>query len=134
MNVMEKINNAMMQCCSGAAAKNQQERTVEPVADIYETADTFVVKLDMPGSSKDEIKLSIEPNRLTVRGAVGAQYGEETNVFISEIGRKQYVREFHLGNGVNHDAIDAQYENGVLTITLPKAEEAKSKQIEVKVK
>ena len=86
---MEKINNTMMQCCSGAATKQQQERTVEPVADIYETADAFVVKLDMPGSSKEEIKLSIEPNRLVVRGTVGAQHGEGENVFFSEIGRKK---------------------------------------------
>ncbi len=128
---MEKITNAMMQCCSDAATKHQQERTVEPVADIYETADAFVVKLDMPGSSKEEIKLSIEPNRLTVRGTVGAQYGEDAKVFFSEIGRKNYVREFNLGNGVNHDAIDAQYENGVLTITLPKTEHVKAREIQI---
>jgi HSP20 family protein len=131
MNVMEKITNAMMQCCSGAETKHQQERTVEPVADIYETADAFVVKLDMPGSSKEEIKLSIEPNRLTVRGTVGVQHGEGVNVFFSEIGRKNYIREFNLGNGVNHDAIDAQFENGVLTITLPKTEHVKAREITI---
>jgi HSP20 family protein len=131
MNVMEKITNAMMQCCSGAATKQQQERTVEPVADIYETADAFVVKLDMPGSSKEEIKLSIEPNRLVVRGTVGVQHGEGANVFFSEIGRKNYIREFNLSNGVNHDAIDAQYENGVLTITLPKTEHVKAREITI---
>ncbi|HVN49259.1 MAG TPA: Hsp20/alpha crystallin family protein [Bacteroidota bacterium] len=128
---MENNKYALMPLSSSAITKHQQERTVEPVADIYETNDAFVVKLDMPGSSKEGIKLSIEPDRLSIRGAVGLLFNEKANVTFSEIGWKSYYREFNLGNGVNHEGIEAQFENGVLTITLPKAESMKAREITI---
>lgn len=128
---MENNNQALMPRSSSAITKHQQERTVEPVADIFETNDAFVVKLDMPGSSKEGIKLSIEPDRLSVRGAVGLLLNDQANVTFSEIGWKSYYREFNLGNGVNHEGIEAQFENGVLTITLPKAENVKAREITI---
>ena len=129
---MENNNNALMPRSSSAITKHQQERTVEPVADIYETNDAFVVKLDMPGSFKEGIKLSIEPDRLSVRGAVNLLFNDKGNVTFSEIGWKSYYREFNLGNGVNHENIEAQFEDGVLTITLPKAENVKAREITIK--
>jgi HSP20 family protein len=107
------------------------ETPVVPVADIYETSDAYVVKLDMPGARKESIKLCVEPRYISVRAAVGGYHAEQTNILMNEIGRKAYVREFNLGRGINHNDVQAQFEDGVLTITLPKTEESKPREIQI---
>jgi HSP20 family protein len=130
---MENENNkTLVSCnCSEAIQNETSQRTVEPVADIYETADAFVVKLDMPGSSKDGISLSVESNRMEVRGTVALQAQENKNIVFDEIGHKNYYREFNLGNGVDRDSVAAHYEDGVLTVTLPKSENVKPRTISI---
>jgi HSP20 family protein len=108
------------------------EMIVVPVADVFETADAFVVKLDVPGTTKESIDLSIEPNQLTVKATIGVYFKNDMKVLFSEIGRKRYLREFHLGDGIDHEKIVAQFEDGVLTITLPKTDEVKPKEIPIR--
>ncbi len=102
-----------------------------PVADVFETADTFVVKLDIPGATKEFIILSIEPDRLTVKAAIDIYHKGDVQVLYSEIGQKSYMREFNLGNGINRDGITAQFENGVLIIALPKTDAVKAREITI---
>jgi HSP20 family molecular chaperone IbpA len=130
---MENENNkTVVSCNCDTMTKNEtSERTVEPVADIYETADSFVVKLDMPGSSKEGISLNMEPNRMEIRGSVPLQTQESNKIVFAEIGRKIYYREFNLGKGVDIDAAAANYEDGVLTVTLPKSEAVKPRTINI---
>jgi len=116
---------------SGALVKRTDvmEKIVIPVADIFETAEAFVVKLDLPGVKKDDISLNIEPDRLTVNAAIEPHHKEGTKLLYSEIGRKRYLREFRLGKGIDHGKIVAQIENAVLTITLPKTDSVKAREI-----
>jgi len=108
------------------------EMGVSPVADIFETGDAFMVKLDMPGATKDSINLSVDTKLLSVRAKVAPYHLEEVTLLFSEIGRKRYLREFNLGTGIKLDEIDAQFEDGVLTITLPKTDEVKAREIHIR--
>ncbi len=130
---MENENNkTLVSCnCDMETKYEPSERTVEPVADIYETADSFVVKLDMPGSSKEGISLNVEPNRMEIRGPVPLQTQENNKIVFAEIGHNNYYREFNLGKGVDVDAAAANYEDGVLTVTLPKSEADKPRTINI---
>jgi HSP20 family protein len=107
------------------------ELVVAPLADLFEVADAFVVKLDMPGATKESLNLSVEPNQLTVKAIVLSYHNDDAKLLFSEIIRKNYLRKFNLGNGINIDKILAQFEDGVLTITLPKTDEVKAKTIQI---
>ena len=108
------------------------EVTVTPIADIYETADAFVIRLDMPGASKGTISVTAEPGYLAAKGVVAPYHAQTGTLLLAEIPRRNYLREFHLGQGASHENVEALFENGVLTITVPKTEEMKSKTIQVK--
>ena len=131
---MENNNNtALTRRSDNALIKKPelQESVVSPVADIFEISDAFIAKLDMPGAVKETINLQIEPDRLTIRGTVTPRTEPGEAMLYTEIGRKRYFREFNLSKGIDVDAIAAQYENGVLTITLPKTDDVKAKDIPI---
>jgi HSP20 family protein len=102
-----------------------------PVADIYETPETFVVSLDLPGASKANIEVSVEPGLLFVRGTVTPRQETSGRLLHKEIGWNQYEREFKIGPGVDENKITAEFSDGVLTVTLPKSEEAKVRHIQI---
>jgi HSP20 family protein len=104
---------------------------VTPVADIYETGDAYVVKLDLPGATQEAINLSVEPNLLTVRATLHSLVPATAQMVLQEIGRKSYFREFRLGEGIDTAKIHAEFEDGVLTITLPKVESLRAKEIRI---
>jgi len=107
------------------------EKVVVPVADMFETSDEFVLRLDMPGATKEAIHLNIEPDRLSVHGTVMPHHQENANLLFNEISRKKYLREFNLGDGIDRETIKAQYDDGVLTILLPKTEAMKVRTIPI---
>lgn len=104
---------------------------VTPVADIYETGEAYVVKLDLPGADHDALTISVDQNTLTVRAALLAFHREHAQMIVEEIGRKSYFREFRLGEGIDRDKVRADFVNGVLTITLPKMESLRAKEIRI---
>jgi len=118
---------------SSALAKRPEplEPPVTPVADIYETADAFVIKLDMPGAVKDSISVIIEPGILAVKGKVDSHHHENGKLVYSEIGSRSYSRRFNLGDGIDSGNIEAQFENGVLGVTIPKTESLKAREIKI---
>ncbi|MGB2868077.1 MAG: Hsp20/alpha crystallin family protein [Bacteroidota bacterium] len=104
-----------------------------PLANIYETGNAFVVRLDMPGAEKASMNLTIESGRLRIHGTVPQLYDGQASVIVSEIGpRKKYVRDFQLGEGIEYDRVEAGFEEGVLTVTLPKAKSLLPKQITIR--
>jgi HSP20 family molecular chaperone IbpA len=108
-----------------------QEQYVTPPVDIYETAEGLVVKADMPGVSKEGLELRVENNLLTIRGRTDhAARGEP---IYREYGLVNFFRQFELNEKVDQQNISAELKHGVLTVNLPKAEEAKPKKIEIKV-
>ena len=106
-----------------------------PAVDIVERENEFEVKVELPGGKKDDVKITLESNILTIRGEK-KQEGEEKGENLQRVERSygSFQRSFTLPTTVKNDKVDANYRDGILTISLPKAEEAKPKQIEVKVK
>jgi HSP20 family protein len=105
-----------------------------PAVDIYETEQSLVVKADLPDIKPEELDIRVENNILTIRGE--RQFEKkvnESNYLRVERAYGSFSRSFSLANTVNSEAIQAEYKNGVLTLTIPKREEAKPKQIKVRV-
>ncbi|HTK81562.1 MAG TPA: Hsp20/alpha crystallin family protein [Bacteroidota bacterium] len=106
-----------------------------PAVDIIERQNDYLVKLEVPGVDKKDVKITVQDDILTVRGEKkqGSEQKDE-NYHRVERSYGTFQRSFTLPTSVKSEAIEASYDNGVLSLTLPKAEESKPKQIEVKVK
>lgn len=104
----------------------------KPVADVYERRDSYVLSIDLPGALKDQIEVIVEPGYLAVRAGVMNRNDEPSRWVHREIGWNRFEREFKLGPGVDEKRATAEFVDGVLTITLPKTEENKTRQIEIK--
>jgi len=106
-----------------------------PAVDIAEHDDEYLVKVELPGVNKEDVKITIESNVLTIRGEKKQEKEtKKENYHRVERNYGSFQRSFTLPSTVKSDKIDASYKDGILSISLPKAEEAKPKQIEVKVK
>jgi len=105
-----------------------------PAVDIEETADEFVFKADLPGVSQKDVKVNLLGDTLTIRGE-RKQESETKNGGMRRSERiyGAFERRFKLGTPVRNDQVKAQYKDGVLEIHVPKAEEAKLREVEVQV-
>ena len=105
-----------------------------PAVDIYEDKDNFVVKAELPGMKKEDIDVTLHDGSLSISGErTSEEKWEDAEVYRSERFFGRFQRTVSLPSSVNASGIKAQYKDGVLTVTLPKAEEAKPKQIDVQV-
>ncbi|WP_300082852.1 Hsp20/alpha crystallin family protein [Propioniciclava sp.] len=98
--------------------------------DLYRTGETFVVKVDLPGVDPASIDIDIEERTLTIRADRPADEGE-VQWLAHERPSGTFARQLTLGYGVALDRIEADYTDGVLTLTIPVAEEAKPRKIAV---
>jgi HSP20 family protein len=116
---------------SDGTERMRARATFIPRSDIYETEENVVVTLDMPGATEGNIDITLEKNILTINGisAQGALDGY-TQVF-SEFQVGDYERSFRLTDEIDREKIEAVYRDGVLKLTLPKAEVAKPRKITV---
>ena len=104
-----------------------------PAVDITEHDDQYIVKMELPGVNKEEVKITLESNILTIRGEKKEEKEtKKENYLRAERSYGSFQRSFTLPTTVKSDKIDASFKDGILNITLPKAEEAKAKQVEVK--
>ena len=105
-----------------------------PAVDIYETEQELVVKADLPEVDPKDLDIRVENNILTIRGERKFEKKvNEDNYLRVERSYGTFSRSFTLANTVNSEAIKADYQNGVLTLSIPKREEAKPKLIKVNV-
>ena len=103
--------------------------------DVSENDDEFVVKASLPGVKPDEIEITYDKDTLTIKGEVKEEKeekDEDRRYYMRERRYGSFNRSISLPGAIKSDAIDATYEAGVLTLHLPKAEEAKAKRIQVK--
>ena len=108
--------------------------TWSPAVDIYETPNELVVKADLPDVNEKDIDVRVENNLLTIRGERKFEKAvSEENFLRVERTYGAFSRSFSLPNTVNAETIGAEYNNGVLTVTLPKREESKPRQVKVTV-
>jgi HSP20 family protein len=105
-----------------------------PAVDVYEDKENFVVKAELPGMKKEDIDVSLHDGTLSISGERKSEGKVESGeVHRSERFFGRFQRTVALPATVDAGRIKAQYTDGVLTVTLPKAEEAKPKQIDVQV-
>ena len=108
---------------------------VVPVLDVEETDDEFNLSAELPGMKKDDIKITFQDNILTISGEKKMEEKREgKNYHRVERSFGKFSRSIGIPAGVKLDKIDAEYKNGVLYVRIPKAEEAKPKKIDIKVK
>ncbi len=106
----------------------------DPAADIHETAEAYVIRLDLPGVAQKDIKVSILGDTLTVRGERKLEnVHEKENIHYRERRSGSFERTFTLAAPVRPDQVRAAYKDGVLEVTVPKAEEAKTREIEIQL-
>lgn len=106
-----------------------------PLTDITEDKDNYILKLDLPGVTKDDVKISYSDGSLNISG----ERKQEKETKDSKFHRMErtygrYFRSFSMPSKIQEDKIGAEFKDGQLIITVPKAEEAKPKEIPIKVK
>ena len=105
-----------------------------PAVDIFETEHELVVKADLPDVDSKDLDIRVENNILSIRGERKFEKKVSEDKYLRvERAYGSFSRSFSLANTVNPEAIKADYSNGVLTLTIPKREEAKPKQIKINV-
>jgi HSP20 family protein len=106
-----------------------------PRTDIYEEKDELILKVELPGISKSGIDISLEGDSLTVRAERKPEkVSEEATYYSCERHFGQFSRTVSLPFPVDAEKVSARFQNGLLEIRLPRAEEAKAKQVEIKVR
>ena len=105
-----------------------------PTVDIEETGEEFILRADLPGVPQKEVKVSLMGDTLTIRGVRKYETnGNQGTVHRVERVYGTFERSFTLGSPVRNDRVKATYRDGVLEVRVPKAEEAKQREIEVQV-
>ena len=105
-----------------------------PALDVYEEKDDVVVKAELPGMTKDDIEVDISDSHLTLKGEKKKEEKiEEEDYFACERSYGGFHRSVELPRDVQADKVKASFKNGILEIRLPKTEEAKTKEIKVKI-
>ncbi len=100
--------------------------------DLYRTGDHYVLNVDLPGVDPGSIDVGVEDRTLTIRAQRSARTEAEVQWLAHERPTGTYVRQLTLGRGLALDTIEASYSDGVLTLTIPVAEEAKPRKVEIK--
>lgn len=127
-NTMERLLDSAV---TGTAT--MQPTTLGLALDIAESENEYVVKASMPGINLDDLEITYANNTLTIKGEVREEQElEEARYHLRERSYGSFARSITLPAGVESDKIEANYEAGVLTLRLPKAEEIKPKRIAIK--
>jgi len=112
--------------------RTRNRRVYVPKVDIYEAKDAIVLIADMPGVDEKSVDITLEKNVLTIAGTVEQESYEDHNITYSEYGTGDYERAFTISDEVDREKIEASVKQGVLRVTLPKAEPVKAKKIAIK--
>ena len=103
-----------------------------PRTDLSETDDAFRIRLDVPGMTKEDITINLQSNTLTVSGERTTERQEESEEYVRvERAFGNFHRTFTLPDAVDAESVEAVYEDGVLTINVPKTETSTRRQIEI---
>jgi HSP20 family protein len=130
---MLTLNRAFDQAFGGSLGS----RVWVPAMDVAERGDAYIVLAELPGVSPDQVEVSFEQNVLTIRGTKPASFDVsnegEVRVFAAERVDGSFERSVRLPEFVDADRIAARFENGVLTVTVPKAEAAQPRKITIDI-
>jgi HSP20 family protein len=100
--------------------------------DVHENDNAYIVTTALPGVQAENVNVKLHNDMLTIEGEIPQHEVENANALMQERVYGRFSRTLRLPQPVNRDAVEANFDNGILTLTLPKAEEAQPRQIEVK--
>jgi len=113
--------------------RSEYTATIVPPVDIFEDDAGITVLADMPGVSKEQLGVRVTGDNLVIEGTVTAPVGGDMELLYGEVLNSQYRRSFTLSRELDPGKIEARLANGVLRVSIPKAEEARPRRIEVSV-
>ncbi|MFC7368648.1 MULTISPECIES: Hsp20/alpha crystallin family protein [Vreelandella] len=129
-NVVRSSNHSPLQ----QRGEEKRERdALLPAVDIIEESSALKLVADMPGVTHETLKVELDNNVLSLEGEIALDMPEGLSALHAEIRGKRFARRFNLSHEVNSDAITATIVNGVLTLTLPKKDNHRTRRIEVQV-
>ncbi|MFC2020468.1 Hsp20/alpha crystallin family protein [Chloroflexota bacterium] len=108
------------------------DHSLVPHTDLYEEKDKLVMKTELPGINKEDLDITLEGDRLTIKAEKKEEVNEDATHHTRERHYGRYFRSVALPYPIKENKVSATFDKGVLEITLPKAEEAKAKRIEIK--
>jgi HSP20 family protein len=111
------------------ALRRNEKDTLLPATDIWETPEEIILKMDMPGVSKENLDIKVEGDMLKIHGKVEAQ--QSGNLLYAEQQAGDFHREFSLSNDLNQDKINASIQAGILTVKIAKSEKVKPRKIQI---
>ena len=130
----DQVDRLFAQSLTRTGHEPASTRTWAPNVDIVETEHALILHAELPGMKPEEIAIQMEGDTLTIKGERKFEHEEKRKQFVRiERAYGTFQRSFTLGIPVKSQDIHAMYRNGVLEITLPKAEEVKPKQIQIQV-
>ena len=132
---MLTLNRALDEAFSNSVNGNESARLWVPAIDLFEKKDAYVVRAELPGVDRSNIEITFEKNILTISGQKAAMLEgreEEIRVFAAERVTGSFSRSLRMPEHIDGDRIEAEYKDGLLTVTVPKAEVAQPRKIELK--
>lgn len=132
---MLTLNRALDEAFTSSMNGSEAARVWVPAIDLIEKKDSYVVRAELPGVARENIDITFEKNVLTVSGQKASTIeakDEELRVFAAERVSGSFSRSLRMPDYIDGEKIEADYKDGVLTITIPKAELAQPRRIEVK--
>jgi HSP20 family protein len=132
---MQREIEGMFERFRGDSRDEEASKILLPAVDIIERENDFNIKIELPGVDKKDVKITVQNEVLTIKGEKKQEVEKKgENFHRVERSYGIFQRSFTLPSSVESEKIDASYDNGVLAIAIPKLEEAKPKEIEVKLK
>jgi HSP20 family protein len=133
-NLRDELNSLFeMPIWSNFGRQSQLFSGWTPALDLYQNNDNVVAVVELPGMRKEDIEISLQDGMLTIGGERKSESGNGENGERTERFTGKFRRSITLPTRVDAGKVSANYKDGILTVTLPKAEEAKPKQIQVNV-
>jgi HSP20 family protein len=117
----------------GATKQHQQQQHVVPPVDVFENENAITLLADLPGVAREGLNVRVDGDSLTLEAAAATQGPENMELVYGEAQIPTYRRQFTLSRELDASRIEAQLRDGVLRLTIPKAEEARPRRIEVQV-
>lgn len=127
----QEIRTQQKREVEGRQESTNAARSFVPLTDIFEDDHALTVVMEMPGIQRDNVDVRIENNVLTLEARLDYSKYQGLKPIYTEYNVGNYVRSFELSGEINQDAIRAELANGVMTLTLPKAESAKPRRIPI---
>lgn len=128
-----QVTQAAQNAASKTADKAPEDFTLLPPVDVIEDASGITLYADLPGVPKDKLSLQVESDTLTIEGEVALDVPQGMEASHVEVGLPRYRRVFTLSKELDPAKTQAKFEQGVLSLRIPKAEHAQPRRIEVQV-